>query len=58
MLAAGPAMALTVGVTDWSGRDYVEVSGLQRTMIAEAMAAMSFAPSDWVLDVGCGQTFE
>ena len=50
-------MALTVGVTDWSGRDYVEVSGLQRTMIAEAMAAMSFAPSDWVLDVGCGDGF-
>ncbi len=50
-------MALTVGVTDWSGRDYAEVSGLQRTMITEAMATLAFSPDDWVLDIGCGDGF-
>lgn len=50
-------MALTVGVTDWSGRDYAEVSGLQRTMITEAMAALSFSPDERVLDIGCGDGF-
>jgi trans-aconitate 2-methyltransferase len=50
-------MALTVWVTDWSGRDYAEVSGLQRTMITEAMAALSFSPEEWVLDIGCGDGF-
>jgi trans-aconitate 2-methyltransferase len=50
-------MALTVRVTDWSGRDYAEVSGLQRTMITEALAALSCSPDDWVLDIGCGDGF-
>jgi trans-aconitate 2-methyltransferase len=50
-------MALTVRMTDWSGRDYAEVSGLQRTMITEALAALSCAPDDWVLDIGCGDGF-
>lgn len=50
-------MALTVWVTDWSGRDYAEVSGLQRTMIAEAMSTLSFSTDDWVLDIGCGDGF-
>jgi trans-aconitate 2-methyltransferase len=50
-------MALTVRVTDWSGRDYAEVSGLQRTMITEALASLSCAPDDWVLDIGCGDGF-
>ena len=34
-------MALTDGVTDWSGRDYAEVSGLQRAMITDAMSALA-----------------
>jgi trans-aconitate 2-methyltransferase len=50
-------MALTVWVTDWSGRDYAEVSGLQRTIVTEAMAALSFSPEEWVLDIGCGDGF-
>jgi trans-aconitate 2-methyltransferase len=50
-------MALTGTVTDWSGRDYAEVSGLQRAMITDAMAALSFSPGDWVLDIGCGDGF-
>jgi trans-aconitate 2-methyltransferase len=44
-------------VTDWSGRDYAQVSGLQRTMITEAMATLEFSPDDWVLDIGCGDGF-
>jgi hypothetical protein len=55
--AARADMALTVWVTDWSGRDYAEDSGLQRTMITEAMAALSFSPEEWVLDIGCGDGF-
>lgn len=43
-----------MGVTDWSGSDYVDVSVLQRTMIAKAMAHLRFEPDDWVLDIGCG----
>lgn len=50
-------MALTGWVTDWSGRDYAEVSTLQRTMISETLATLSFAPTDWVLDIGCGDGF-
>jgi trans-aconitate 2-methyltransferase len=50
-------MALTGHVVDWSGRDYAEVSGLQRTMIDEAMAVLSFAPESLVLDIGCGDGF-
>jgi trans-aconitate 2-methyltransferase len=50
-------IALTVWVTDWSGRDYARVSGLQRTMITEAMAALSFSPDERVLDIGCGDGF-
>jgi hypothetical protein len=44
-------------VTDWSGRDYAEVSGLQRTMITAASAALAFSPDDWMLDIGCGDNF-
>ncbi|MET0457436.1 MAG: methyltransferase domain-containing protein [Mycobacterium sp.] len=44
-------------MTDWSGRDYAEVSGLQRAMITEAVSALQFAPSEWVLDIGCGDGF-
>jgi trans-aconitate 2-methyltransferase len=44
-------------VTDWSGRDYAEVSGLQRTMAKETIATLSFAQPDRVLDVGCGDGF-
>jgi hypothetical protein len=55
--AARADMALTVWVTDWSGRDYAEDSGLQHTMITEAMAALSCSPEEWVLDIGCGDGF-
>ena len=44
-------------MTDWSGSDYAEVSGLQRAMIAEAQATLRFEPGDWVLDIGCGDGF-
>ena len=44
-------------VTDWSGRDYVEVGDLQRTMITEAIAALAFEPGAVVLDIGCGDGF-
>jgi trans-aconitate 2-methyltransferase len=44
-------------VTDWSGRDYAEVSSLQRTMATEAVTALQFAETDRVLDVGCGDGF-
>lgn len=50
-------MALTVRVTDWSGREYAEVSDLQRMMITDAMAALRFSTHDWVLDIGCGDGF-
>jgi len=63
VIAAHPAsatrseMALTDGVTDWSGRDYAEVNGLQRAMITDAMSALACSPDDWVLDIGCGDGF-
>lgn len=44
-------------MTDWSGRDYAEVSSLQRTMATEAVTALRFADGDRVLDVGCGDGF-
>jgi trans-aconitate 2-methyltransferase len=44
-------------MTDWSGRDYAEVSTLQRAMATEALAALRFASTDRVLDVGCGDGF-
>jgi trans-aconitate 2-methyltransferase len=44
-------------VTDWSGRDYAEVSSLQRAMATEAVTALRFAAGDRVLDVGCGDGF-
>ncbi len=50
-------MALTDGVTDWSGRDHAEVSGLQRAMITDEMSALACSLDDWVLDIGCGDGF-
>lgn len=44
-------------MTDWSGQDYAEVSGLQRAMITDAMTALAFAPDACVLDIGCGDGF-
>ncbi len=44
-------------MTDWSGRDYAEVSGLQRAMITDALAALTFQRDDRVLDIGCGDGF-
>jgi trans-aconitate 2-methyltransferase len=44
-------------VTDWSGRDYAEVSSLQRAMATEAVTALRFAAAERVLDVGCGDGF-
>ena len=37
-------------MTDWSGRDYVEVSNLQRAMATEALASLRFGHDDRVLD--------
>ena len=50
-------MALTVYVTDWSGREYAEISDLQRAMITDAMADLTFSTTDRVLDIGCGDGF-
>lgn len=50
-------MALTVWVTDWSGLDYAEISDLQRAMITNAMADLTFSADDRVLDIGCGDGF-
>jgi trans-aconitate 2-methyltransferase len=44
-------------VTDWSGRDYQEVSGLQRAMVSEAVAALAFSADQRILDLGCGDGF-
>lgn len=44
-------------MTDWSGRDYAEISDLQRAMIIDAMADLTFDPSDRVLDIGCGDGY-
>jgi trans-aconitate 2-methyltransferase len=44
-------------VADWNGDEYAELSGLQRTMIIEAMAGLEFRPTDCVLDIGCGDGF-
>jgi trans-aconitate 2-methyltransferase len=44
-------------VTDWSGRDYAEVSSLQRAMATEALTSLRFAQDERVLDVGCGDGF-
>lgn len=50
-------MRLTDHVTEWSGADYSRLSGLQRTMITEAMAGLHFRGTDRVLDIGCGDGF-
>ncbi len=42
---------------DWSGRDYADVSSLQRAMATEAVTALQFGAGDRVLDVGCGEAF-
>lgn len=44
-------------MADWNGDEYAELSGLQRTMITEAMASLEFRPTDRVLDIGCGDGF-
>ena len=44
-------------MTDWSGRDYVEVSNLQRAMATEALASLRFGHDDRVLDIGCGDGY-
>ncbi|TPG33651.1 class I SAM-dependent methyltransferase [Mycolicibacterium hodleri] len=44
-------------MTDWSGDEYAQLSGLQRSMIGEAMAGLEFRAGDSVLDIGCGDGF-
>jgi trans-aconitate 2-methyltransferase len=44
-------------MTDWSGRDYADVSGLQRAMITEALGRLDLADDERVLDIGCGDGF-
>ncbi|MBJ7339185.1 class I SAM-dependent methyltransferase [Mycolicibacterium sp.] len=44
-------------MTDWSGDEYARLSGLQRSMIGEAMSGLTFRPNDAVLDIGCGDGF-
>jgi trans-aconitate 2-methyltransferase len=44
-------------VTDWSGEEYARLSGLQRSMITEAMTGLEFRGGDHVLDIGCGDGF-
>ena len=38
----------------WSGRDYAEVSSLQRAMVHEAISQLEFSQDERVLDVACG----
>ena len=42
---------------NWSGRDYADVSSLQRAVTTEAVKALRFRPDDRVLDVGCGDGY-
>jgi len=44
-------------VPDWSGRDYADVSSLQRALATEAVTALQFGAGDRVLDVGCGDGY-
>jgi trans-aconitate 2-methyltransferase len=46
-----------VSVADWSGRDYIRVSSLQRTVAAETLAELVVDGGEWVLDIGCGDGF-
>jgi len=56
-VTARASLPFTVHMTDWSGRDYAEVSSLQRAMITDAMAGLAFDRDEWVLDIGCGDGF-
>lgn len=38
----------------WDGRDYAEVSALQRTLARQALAGLALAGDERLLDVGCG----
>lgn len=41
-------------MSDWDGNEYARVSGLQRAMARDAIAALALAGSENVLDIGCG----
>lgn len=44
-------------MTNWDGEGYSRVSALQRAMADAAIAELSFAGNEHVLDVGCGDGF-
>lgn len=44
-------------MTDWDGAGYERISGLQRHLAREALAAMAFRGTERVLDVGCGDGY-
>lgn len=44
-------------MTDWDGAGYERISGLQRHLAREALAAMVFRGTERVLDVGCGDGY-
>ncbi len=41
-------------MADWDGQEYRQVSDLQQWLAREALAGLSFAGDERVLDVGCG----
>ncbi len=44
-------------MTDWDGRGYEQISGLQRQLASGALADLAFTGHERVLDVGCGDGY-
>ncbi len=42
-------------MTEWNAEEYARISGLQKMMAAEALSLLTFAGSERILDVGCGE---
>lgn len=40
--------------TEWTGRDYHQVSGMQQTLALECLEGIELRETEHVLDVGCG----
>jgi trans-aconitate 2-methyltransferase len=48
-------MSTMANASEWNAAGYARISGLQQQMAAEALALLTLAGNERVLDIGCGQ---